>query len=183
MGRCAGGYASIHTSGCNRCYCVPDAPPLRGAGRVGGRVAGCSACHSWGRLLHCVHATTEDPHAALWRRALSSLAHSCLGIATLNRKIAKYGKSLSHLETCSPGVGRMHAVQKPPLGVCIRCHQTRCTATKYRTKAEETNKRQAKNPQSTYSPPCPVRCPSTPTTHLQSRHQKQCGHVQPIRTR
>ena len=38
----------------------------------------------------------------------------CLGIATPNRKIAKYGKSLSNLETSRPWVGRLHAVQKSP---------------------------------------------------------------------
>ena len=35
-------------------------------------------------------------------------------IATLNRQIAKYGKSLSHQEISSPCVGRLHAVQKHP---------------------------------------------------------------------
>ena len=33
-------------------------------------------------------------------------------------KNAKYGKSLSHLETSRPWVGRLHAVQKPPLSPC-----------------------------------------------------------------
>ena len=32
-------------------------------------------------------------------------------------KTAKSGKSLPHLKTSSPWVGRLHAVQKPPLGV------------------------------------------------------------------
>ena len=43
-----------------------------------------------------------------------SLAHLCLGIATPDRNIAKYGTSLSHLEISGPWVGRLRAVQKPP---------------------------------------------------------------------
>ena len=66
-----------------------------------------------GGVLHSVRATIGDSQAALWRRDLPSVAHLCLGIATPNRKIAEYGKHLSHLETSSAWVGRLHAVQKP----------------------------------------------------------------------
>ena len=75
-----------------------------------------------GVVLHCVQMTIEDSHAAIWKRDLPSLVHLFLGTATPNRKIAKYGKSLSHLETCSPWMGRLHAVQKPespPSTACV----------------------------------------------------------------
>ena len=67
------------------------------------------------KCLHCVHATVADPRAALGRRYWPRLAHSCRGIASPNRKTAGYDRFRSHLKTARPLVGRMHAVQEPPL--------------------------------------------------------------------
>ena len=58
---------------------------------------------------YCVRATIEDPHAALPRRDLPSLAHLFLGVATPTRKPATYGKSLSRPETSGLWEGRLHA--------------------------------------------------------------------------
>ena len=39
-------------------------PPSTSPGPIG-----CLHCpHLWGGFLYCVHATSEDPHAAVWRR-------------------------------------------------------------------------------------------------------------------
>ena len=100
-------------------YLTSDSPsPFKRLGPIINPGRGSRAVEAGGgsaRRAHCVHATIEDSRAALLRRDLPSSSHSCLGIATPNRKITRYGKPLSHLETSGPWVGRLHAVLKPLL--------------------------------------------------------------------
>ena len=71
----------------------------------------------------CVHAMPGVPPSAVRCRYLPHLAYLCLCLATLNRKVAKYGHSLSSIVISSPWAGRVHAAQKPSqgLGLVLSC--------------------------------------------------------------